>query len=158
MLVVRGDDGAAIPVAFLDGKLVPERGDQLVACRRRKAAELDIRTAALDRRDPGCLLLGVDADKSVEIGQARPVIVRVALAGDRLAGLVLLEAKRPRAEDVLLVPMRVAVEDRLFVEEGVWVRQRRQKRRSGEFEAEHDGMRVDRLELVDKAGIVAALR
>ena len=158
VLVVRGDDGTAIPVAFLNGELVAQRAHQLVAGRRREATKLDVGAPASDRRDAGRLFLGENADKPVEIWQPRPVVIGIALARDRLSGLVILQAKRPGAENVFLVPMRVAVEDRLLVEERVRVRQSRKEGCGSEFEVEDDGVRVRRLDLVDQAGIVAALR
>ena len=110
--VVRRDQGAAIPVALLHGDLVAQRRDKFVARRRRKAAELDRRPVGLDRGHPDRLLVGENADEAVQIGQSRAVVVGIAHAGDRLPHLIVLEAERAGAHDVLLEPVRVAVEDR----------------------------------------------
>ena len=47
-----------------------------------------------DRVDAGCLLRRVDRDKPIEIGFARIIVIRVALALDRLADLVAGELER----------------------------------------------------------------
>ena len=120
---------AAVPVALLHRDLVAERVDQLVARRRRQAAELDRRAVGADRVDPDRLLVGEDADEAVEIGQSLVVVVGVALALDRLADLVVRELERAGAHDVLLVPVRILVEDLLLVDEGEGVGERRQERR-----------------------------
>ena len=52
--------------------------------------------------------------------------------------------------------MRVAVEDFLFVDEGVGIGERGQKRRRGEFQAEYDCFRVRRLDRLDHRIIAAA--
>src|SRR5205807_804245 len=67
LLVVRGDQPAAIPVAGLHRDLVAERLLQLVAHGRRKAAKLDRGAVAADRVDPGRLLVGEDAFEAIEI-------------------------------------------------------------------------------------------
>src|SRR5262249_38372986 len=103
-LVVCLDEAAAVPIAFLLGYLVAKLGLQIVARRRRHAAEFDRGTVAAQRVDPRRLLLGEDAFESVEIGQARVVIIGVAHPVDRLTGLVGGELKGPRPFDVLLVP------------------------------------------------------
>src|SRR5207248_7104962 len=115
-LVIYRQDAAAIPVAGLHCDLIAERADQLVAHRRRKATKLDRRAVAADGLDPGDLLGGVDADKPVKIGQSLMVVIGIALALDRLTGVVGDEFERPRAFDVLLVPMDVLVEFRLAVD------------------------------------------
>ena len=149
LLVVGRDDVAAVPVALLHRDLVAELLDELVARRGRQAAELDRRAVGADRVDADRLLGGEDADEAVEIGQALVVIVGVAHALDRLAGLVAGELERAGAHDVLLVPVRVLVEDLLLVDPGEGVGERRQKRGGREFQLEHDGRRVGRLDLVD---------
>ena len=147
--LVRGDQIAAIPVALLDGDLLAQILDQLVARRRRHAAELQRGPVAADRVDAGGLLGRVDCGEAVEIGQALAVVIGVAGAGDRLAGLVADEFERAGAEDVLLVPVLVLVEDRLLVDVGERVGEARQESRGRVFEPEDDGLRVRRLNLVD---------
>ena len=153
--VVRGDHGAAIPVAFLHGDLVAQRSHKLVARRRRKAAEFDRRPVGFDRSDPDRLLVGENADEAIQIRQSRSVVVGVAHAGDRLPRLVVLKAERTGTHDVLLEPMRVAIENVLLVNEGVWIGECRQKCGGRELEMEDDGLRVGCLDLVDHR-IVAA--
>jgi hypothetical protein len=82
-LVVRDDEGAAIPVALLDRQLVAERGFQLVARGRREAAELGGGATGAQRIEPGRLLVGVDPDKAVEVGQAGLMVIGVADTFDR---------------------------------------------------------------------------
>ena len=138
-----------IPVALLHRDLVAERLDELVARRGRHAAELDRGAVAADRLDPHRLLVGIDAGEAVEIRQPFVVIIGVPLALDRLADLVIDEFERAGAENVLLVPARVLVENLLLVDEIERVGERRQKRAGREFEMKDDGARVGRLDLVD---------
>ena len=67
-LVVRRDQGAAIPVALLNGDLVTQCGDKFVAGGRGKPAEFDRRTVTFDRCYPDRLLVGENAGEAVEIG------------------------------------------------------------------------------------------
>jgi hypothetical protein len=162
-LVVRRDRAADVPIPLLDDDLVAKRADQLVARRGRHAAELDRSAVAADRIDAGRLLVGVDRDEAVEIGQALLIIVRVAHPGDGLTGLVMGEFEGAGAEDVLLVPVRVLVEDGFLVDPVERVGDRRQKRGGGKFEPEYDGCGIGRLDLVDHqkigdAGAEDALR
>src|SRR5205823_10858598 len=116
LLFVTGlDEAAAGPIAFLDCNLVAESGLELVARRRRQAAEFDRGTIAAQRIKPRRLLLGVNAFEPVEIGQARVVIIRVAHPVDRLTGLIGGEFEGPRPFDVLLVPSWVLFKGGLFV-------------------------------------------
>src|SRR5207248_229043 len=101
------------------------------------------------RIEPGRLFRCQYADDRVEIRQPLVVVVRVAFAADRLAGLVAGQFKRAGAHDVLFEPARILVEDVLLVDEGERVGERRYERAGREFEAEHDGLRVGRLDLVD---------
>src|SRR5947207_3304386 len=105
-LVVGCDEEAAIPVAGLHGDPVTKRPDQLVARRRRQAAEFDGGAVAADRIEPSCLLRGQDAGDTVEVWQPLVVVVRVTLSSDCLAGLVADQLERARAHDILLVPAR----------------------------------------------------
>ena len=135
--------------------LVAQSRDKLVARGGRKAAKLNRRPIGFYSGDPDRLLVREDADEPVQIGQSRPVVIGVAHAGDRLSRLVVLEAERPRAHDVLLEPARVAVEDLLLVDEGVWIGERRQKRRRRELEVKDDRLGIGRLDRIDHR-IVAA--
>src|SRR5262249_23530793 len=133
-LVVGLDDPATVPVALLDGDLVAERADQLVAHRGRKAAELDRGAVAPDRLDPDRLLVGIDTDEAVEEGQSLLVIVGVFNSLDRLAGFDRGKFERARAQYVLLVPARIPLEDLLFVDEAEGVGERRKEGARREFE------------------------
>ena len=77
------------------------------------------------------------------------VVIRVALAPDRLARLVADQLEGARTHDVFLVPARVPVEDLLLVDPGVGIGERRQKSAGRKFETEHHGQRVRHLDLVD---------
>src|SRR5262245_37950212 len=87
----------------------------------------------------------------------RMIIVGVAYALDRLADLVARELERAGAHDVLFVPVRILVEDRLLVDPGEGIGQRRQEGAGRELQAEHHGRWIGRLQLVDD-GIVALAR
>src|SRR5208337_3428303 len=100
---------------------VAERGDKLVTRCRRKATELNRRPITADRADPNRLLVGENADKAVEIRQSLVVIIGIAHAGNRLPQLILFKAERSGAHDVGLEPVRVAVEDLLLADEGIWI-------------------------------------
>ena len=141
---------------MFDLELVAERLRQFVARRRRHAAKLHGRPVAADRVDPGRLLVGVDPDKAVEVGQFLPEVVGIAFALDRLPGLVGNELEGAGPHDVLLVPVRVLLQNLLLVDVGEGVGERRQECRGREFEAEHDGFRVGRLDLVDHQVIALA--
>ena len=153
--MVRRDQRPAIPVALLHGDLVAERGHKLVARCRRKAAELDRRPVGFDRSDAHRLLVGENADEAIQIRQSRSIVIGIAHTGNRLSRLIVLEAERAGAHDVLLEPARVAVEDLLLVDERVWIGERRQKRGGRELEVEDNGFRIRRLDPVDHR-IVAA--
>ena len=157
LFVVWRHRAADVPIALLHRDLVAEGIYQLVARRRRHAAELDCRAIAADCGDPHRLLVGEDAGEAVEIGQTLNVIIRVPHPLDRLSGLVGDEFERARTHDVRLVPARVLVEDRLLVNEVERVGERRQKRAGREFQTEDDGRRIGRLDLVDHQ-IVAGAR
>ena len=126
--------------------------------RRRHAAELRRRAVGADRVDPGRLLRRIDRrrsrrDRAVPCGSNRGCAPL-----DRLPGLVAGEFERARAHDVLFVPVRVLVEDLLLVDERERVGERRQERGGGEFQAEHDRLRVGRLDLVDHQEIALRAR
>ncbi len=148
-LVVRGGDQRAIPIALLHRDLVAQGADQFVAGCGRHAAKLDRGAVGADCVEPGRLLWRKDPDDGVEIRQPRVVVVRVALAPDRLAGLVADQLEGAGAHDVLLVPARIAVEDFLLVDPGVGVGERRDEGAGREFEAKHDSVRVGCLDRVD---------
>ena len=77
--------------------LSPSSLTQLVARRRRQAAELDRGPIGAHRVDADRLLRREDAVEPVEIGLARVVIIGVAHALDRLADLVGDEFERARS-------------------------------------------------------------
>ena len=56
--VITGRDQHAVPVAFLNGNVLAERLDEVVARLRREAAELDRRAVTADGLHPQRLLLG----------------------------------------------------------------------------------------------------
>ena len=147
--MVRRHRAGDVPVALLHRDLVAERTHQLVARRGRHAAELDRRAVAADRLDPDRLLVGIDRGEAVEIGQVLVVIVGVAHPLDRLAGLVAGEFEGAGAHHILFVPVRVLVEDRLLVDPVERIGQCRQEGAGREFEMEHDGRGIGRLDLVD---------
>ena len=132
-LVVRGYDPAAVPVTGLNGNFVAESLFQLVNRGRREATKFDCGPVGADRLDPNGLLIGKYPGKAIEVRQALAEVVRVALALDRLANIVAHELERAGAENILFVPMWVLVEDRLFVDPGIGVCQRRQKCISGKL-------------------------
>src|SRR5271165_282664 len=148
-LVVGRDKMAAIPVALLHGDLVAQCFDELVAGGGWKPAELDRRTVGTDRFDAKGLLVGIDAVKTVEIGQPLVIIIGVLHPLDRLADLVRGEFERPRAHDVFFVPVRILVEDRLLVDPVVRIGEGGQKRGGGELQTENHRGRVRRLDLID---------
>ena len=148
-LVVRRYRAADIPNALLRHDLIAKRADQLVARRGRHAAKLDRGAIAADRVDACRLLVGIDRGKAVEIGERRVVVIRVSHAGDGLPGLVMGEFERAGAENVLLVPVRILVEDRLFVDPVERVGDRRQEGGGREFEPEEDRRGIGRLDLVN---------
>src|SRR5204862_3853417 len=139
----------AIPVAGLHCDLIAERAYQFFARRRRQAAELDRGAVAADRIETRRLLRRQDPDDAVKIRQPLVVVIRVALAPDRLARLVADQLEGARTHNVFLVPARVAVEDLLLVDPGVGIGERRQKSAGRKFETEHHGQRVRHLDLVD---------
>ena len=96
------------------------------------------------------------ADEAVEIGLTLVVVVRVALALDGLADLVVGELEGTRPHDVLLVPVHVLVELLLGVDVGVGVGQRRQEREGGEFQLEHHRLVVRRRDAVYHHEVVLA--
>ena len=77
------------------------------------------------------------------------VVVRVAFAPDRLAQFVADEPERSAAHDVLLVPARVFVDDVLFVNDGIWIGERRQECQRRELQVEHHGRRIGRADCID---------
>src|SRR5207253_10976975 len=113
-VVWRGEK-AAVPVTGLYRDLVAERADQLVAGRRREAAEFDCPAVAADRIETGRLLRGQDPDDFVEIRQPLVIIIRVAYPFDRLAGLVAVILEWARTLDVLLVSECLLYEDYILV-------------------------------------------
>src|SRR5207237_2968337 len=117
--------------------------------RRRHAAELDRRAVGTDRLDADRLLVGIDPDEAVEIRQSFAVIIGVALALDRLAGLIAGEFERAGAQYILLVPMRVLIEDLLFVDPRKGIGEGGQKGAGGKLQTERNGRRVGRFDLVD---------
>src|SRR5262249_25519532 len=119
------DEAAAVPITFLLGYLIAELGLQLVARRRRQAAEFDRGTVAAQRVNPRRLLLGKNTFEPVEIGKARVVIIGVAHPADRLSGAVGDAFEGPRPFDVLLVPAWVLFKGGLFVDEITRVCERR---------------------------------
>src|SRR4029079_304483 len=98
--------------------LVAELLLELVDRRRRIATELDCGAIRANGVDLHGLLRGINADEAVQVRQALVIVIRIALAGDRLADLVLVEDERTGTEDVLLEPMRVLLEDLLGVDPG----------------------------------------
>src|SRR5205807_10063743 len=92
--------------------------NQLVARRRREAAELDRRAVAAERADPHRLLVGKDAGEAIEIRQSRAIVIGAAYPRDRLAHLEFLKAKRAGPHDVVLEPVGILVEQLLLVDEG----------------------------------------
>src|SRR5208283_566802 len=87
--------------------------------------------------------------KAIEIGQTLMIVVGVALTLDRLANIVADEFEWAGAENVLLVPVRVLVEDRLLVNPSIGIGQSRQERVGGEFKPKDHGDRIGDLDLVD---------
>src|SRR5262249_55184117 len=130
---------------------------ELIARRGRQAAEFSRRAVGPDGVDADRLLGREDAGEAVEIRLPRMIIVGVAYALDRLADLVARELERAGAHDVLFVPARILVEDRLLVDPGEGIGQRPQGGGGRELQADHHGRRVGRLQLVDD-GIVALAR
>ena len=149
LLVVGGYRAGDIPITFLHRDLVAECVDQLITGRWRHAAELDRRAVGADRVDPGRLLVDEDPDNAVEIGQTLVIVIRVAYALDRLAGFIGGELEGAGPHDVLLVPARILVEVGLPVDPVERIGECRQERTGREFEAEHHGRGIGRLDLVD---------
>ena len=147
--MVGRDHLAAVPVAALHGDLVAQRLDQLVSGRGRKAAKLDRGPVAAQRRDAYRLLVGIDASKAVEMRQPLVVIIRVSHPLDRLTDFQPGEFEGTRAKNVLFVPPRILVEDRLLVYPAIGVGERREEGAGREFQVEHDGRRIGRLDRVD---------
>ena len=77
------------------------------------------------------------------------IIIRVAHALDRLANLVSGEFERSGTHDVLLIPVRVLVEDLLLVNKVIRARQRRHERACRKFEMNDDRVRVRRRDIPD---------
>src|SRR5262249_40615110 len=102
-----------------------------------------------DRVDPHRLLGRKDADEPVEIGLPRAIIVLIAYPLDRLAYVVTRELEWAGAHDVLLVPVRILIENLFLVDPGVGIGERRQKCVGRELQPEHHGRRIGRLDLVD---------
>ncbi|HEY3616620.1 MAG TPA: hypothetical protein VGK96_07380 [Candidatus Sulfotelmatobacter sp.] len=73
----------------------------------------------------------------------------IQTARNRLTQLILGKTERPRADDILLEPARVAIEDLLLVEEGVGIGERRDKRTRRVLEVENNGFRVGRFDGYD---------
>ncbi len=105
--MIRGDQQHGIPVGFLDRDLIPQGASEDIATTRREAAKLDHGRAFTDRPLALALLLGQDRVKAVQVGQAFAVVVRVALAIQILAALMLDENESPGSQDILLVPAYV---------------------------------------------------
>src|SRR5260221_1224629 len=148
-LVVRGGNQRAVPVALLHRDLVSERADQFVARRWRQTTELDRGAVAPDRIKASGLFRCQDPDYAVEIRQARMVVVGIALALDRLAGLVADQLEGAGAENVFLVPVRILIEGLFLVDPRIRVGECRQKGVGREFQAEDNRQRIRRLDLVD---------
>ena len=70
------------------------------------------------------------------------IIFGVALTLDRRADLIADKFEGSRAQDVLLVPARVLVEDLLLIDQGEGVGERRQKRAGCELEVEDNSGRI----------------
>jgi hypothetical protein len=157
-LVVWRHRAGDIPITLLDGEAVAKRGLQFVARRGRQTAELDRRAVGADCIDPRSLFVGKDADKPIEVGQRLVVIIGVALAPDRLTGLIAGEPEGAGAHDIFLVPMRVLIEDRPLVDPVERAGERGEKGAGREFEAEDDGLGVGRLNLVDHQKVAGARR
>src|SRR6516162_8497479 len=132
-LMVRRYHPATVPVTGLYCDFVAESLLQLVDSGGREAAKFNRGPVGANCLDPHGLLIGEYPGKAVEVRQALMEVVRVALTLDRLAGVVGYESERTGAENVLLVPVRVLVEDRLFVDPGVGIGQCRQKCVGGEL-------------------------
>src|SRR5205085_5208328 len=95
------------------------------------------------------LLSGIDINESVNDRNSYAVIIGVALALDRLAGLIAGEFERAGAQYILLVPMRVLIEDLLFVDPRKGIGEGGQKGAGGKLQTERNGRRVGRFDLVD---------
>ena len=149
LLMVRGDQVRAVPVAFLHRDLVAQLLFQLVARRGRQAAKLHLGPVGADRVDPGRLLRRVERDKAVEVRLSLTVIIRVAIALDRLADFVAGEFERAGAHHILFVPVRVLRQRLLLVDERKRIGEGGEERRGGEFETENHGLRIRRVDLVD---------
>src|SRR5262249_27237500 len=118
---------AAVPVATLHCDLVTQRIDELIADRGRKPAKFDRGPIAAQCSTPNRLLVGIDASEAVEKGQPRVIVIGVPYSLDRLADFQAGEFERTRAENVLLIPARILVEYRLFVNEAEGIGERGQK-------------------------------
>src|SRR5262249_38614500 len=127
LLVIGRDHITAVPVAALHDDFVAQLLLELIARRGRQAAEFSPRAFGPDGVDANRLLGREDAGEAVEIRLPRMIVVGVAYALDRLADLVARELERAGAHDVLFVPMRILVEDRLLVDPGEGIGQRRQE-------------------------------
>src|SRR5262249_31073783 len=100
-----------IPGALLDGDLVAEGANQVVALCGREPAELDVGALGPDRERLRGLVPDEQGPIAVEIGLARVPVVGVS-AADPVGTLdVLDEDERTRPHDVSLVPVDVALED-----------------------------------------------
>ena len=77
------------------------------------------------------------------------VIVPILFAFYGLADLVIDKLEGTGAENVLLVPPRVPIENFFFVDEVKWIGERGQERAGGEFEVEDDSLRVWSFNFVD---------
>ena len=141
--MVRRHHVAAVPVALLHDDLVAELLDELVARGRGQRAELKRRTVGPDGVGAHRLLRREDPHEAVEVGLSGMIIVRVALALDRLADLIVGQPEGARPHDILLVPVHVLVELLLRVDVGIGVGQRRQERQRGKLELEHHRLVVE---------------
>ena len=156
LLLVGRQEVDAVPVAGLHRDLVAQLLDQLIARRRRHAAELRGGAVGADGVDAHRLLGGEDGDEAVEVGLTLMVVVGIAHALDRLAGLVGDELERSRAQDVLLEPARILLQGLLLVDVGERIGQRRQEGPGGELQLEHHGLGIGALHRVDHHHVALA--
>src|ERR1700736_2949797 len=119
LLMVRRDHVAAVPVALLQHDLVAESALKLLARGGRQAAELAGRAVGENGIDAYRLFGREDADEAVEIRLSRMIIVGIAHALDRLAGLIADELEWAGAHDIHLVPARILVENGLLINERI---------------------------------------
>ena len=112
--MVRRYHPATVPVTGLYCDFVAESLLQLVDSGGWEAAKFNCGPVGANCLDSHGLLIGEYPGKAVEVRQALTKVVGVALTLDRLAGIVGDKSARARAENILLVPVRVLVEDRFL--------------------------------------------